>query len=296
MENKEFDSFGIVNDEGNMEEYTTHIKAKNGWFDINIKELVQYKDLIFLFVKRNYATKYKQTILGPLWLILNPMITVLLYTFVFGNVAKLSTDGSPQFAFYLSSNALWTYFSTCLSQTSTTFTDNSAIFGKVYFPRLTMPIATVLTGLLDLLIQVCMLLFTIMVYALNGTKLELGVGLLLTPLLVVQMALFGLGCGIIISALTTKYRDLAVVVTFGVQLWMYASPVVYSVSQIPEKYYSLYMLNPIAPIISMWRHAFLGTEVIPFFYWGISWIITLLVLFVGIILFSRIEKTFTDTV
>lgn len=276
--------------------YSIHIKAKNGWFDINLKELVQYRDLIFLFVRRNYATKYKQTILGPLWLILNPMITVLLYTFVFGNVAKLSTEGSPQFGFYLASNALWSYFSICLSQTSTTFTDNSAVFGKVYFPRLTMPIATVLTGLLDLVIQICMLLITIGIYIVSGTKIELGTGILLVPLLIIEMALLGLGCGIIISALTTKYRDLAVVVTFGVQLWMYASPVVYSVSQIPEKYYRFYMLNPVAPVMSMWRHAFLGTEVTPYFYWGISWIVTLLVLFAGIILFSRIEKTFTDTV
>lgn len=278
------------------EKFTTIIKSKNGWFDINIKELFQYKDLIFLFVKRNYTTRYKQTILGPLWLVLNPLLTVVLYTFVFGNIAGLSTDGSPQLAFYLASNALWSYFAACLSQTSTTFTANSAMFGKVYFPRLTMPLSTVLTAGLDLVIQVIMLIVVLAFYVVRGMPVEVGFSILLVPVLVIQIALLGLGCGIIISSLTTKYRDLAVLVTFGVQLWMYASPVVYSVSQIPEKFYSLYMLNPVAPIITMWRHAFLGTGTMPLSHWGISWFVTLVILGIGIILFSKIEKTFMDTV
>ena len=276
--------------------YTTHIKAKTGWFDIDIKELVQYKDLIFLLVKKNYSVMYKQTILGPLWLILNPIITVLLYTFVFGNIAGLSTDGSPQLAFYLASNALWSYFSACLTQTSTTFTDNSAVFGKVYFPRLVMPISTVVTGVLDLVIQVVMLIIALFVYALRGYYINIGSCILLVPVLAVQCSLLGLGFGIIISSLTTKYRDLAIVVKFGVQLWMYASPVVYSISQIPDKYLGIYMLNPIAPIISMWRYAFLGAGTAPYFYWGISWLTTIVVLAIGVILFSKIEKTFMDTV
>jgi lipopolysaccharide transport system permease protein len=239
---------------------------------------------------------YKQTILGPLWLILNPLITVILYTFVFGNIAGLSTDGSPQFAFYLASNSLWAYFSTCLSQTSTTFTDNAAVFGKVYFPRLVMPISTVLTGLLDLVIQVVILVVALVIYALSGNAITIGWNILLIPILVIQIALLGLGFGIIVSSLTTKYRDLVIVVKFGVQLWMYASPVVYSVSQIPDKYYNIYMLNPIAPVITIWRHAFLGTGVTPYFHWGISWITTIVVLTIGIILFSKVEKTFMDTV
>lgn len=279
-----------------METYTTHIKAKNGWFDIDLKELFQYRDLIFLFVKKNYAVMYKQTILGPLWLIFNPMLTVLLYTFVFGNIAGLSTDGSPQLAFYLASNSLWSYFSACLSQTSTTFKDNSALLGKVYFPRLVMPISTVVTAVLDLIVQVVMLVVVLGIYIIQGTSFKIGVELLLIPILVIQVALLGLGFGIIISALTTKYRDLAIVVKFGVQLWMYASPVVYSISQIPQQYYGIYMLNPIAPIISIWRYAFLGNGVCPYFYWGISWIITLIVLLLGVVLFSKIEKTFMDTV
>ena len=278
------------------EDFTTHIKAKNGWFDIDLKELYKYRDLIFLFVKKNYAVMYKQTILGPLWLMLNPMITVLLYTFVFGNIAGLSTDGSPQLAFYLASNSIWSYFSTCLSQTSTTFTDNSFIFGKVYFPRLVMPISTVVTGLLDLVIQVVMLVITIGIYGLLGNPIKIGSHILLVPILVLQIAFLGLGFGIIISSLTTKYRDLVIVVKFGIQLWMYASPVVYSISQIPNKYYGIYMLNPIAPIISVWRYAFLGTGAVPYFYWGISWITTVIVLLIGVVLFSKIEKTFMDTV
>lgn len=278
------------------EKFSTHIKSDTGWLDIKLGELMRYKDLIWLFTKRNIAVMYKQTILGPLWLILNPLATVLLYTFVFGNIAGLSTDGSPQLAFYLASNALWSYFSLCLSQTSTTFTNNAAIFGKVYFPRLTMPISTVLTGGLNLVVQLVMLIIVILIYAVKGIYISINIGILLVPILIIQVALLGLGCGIIISSLTTKYRDLAIVVTFGIQLWMYASPVVYSVSQIPEKYYALYMLNPIAPIITVWRYSFLGAGSIPLFYWGISWIMTLTVLLLGILLFNKVEKTFMDTV
>lgn len=274
----------------------THIKSRNGWFDIDLKEIVRYRDLIFLFVKRTYSTRYKQTILGPLWLILNPLITVVLYCLVFGNIAKLSTDGSPQFAFYLAGNSIWSYFALCLNQTSTTFTDNSNIFGKVYFPRLTMPIATVLTGMLDLLIQMAMLTLLLVYYAVTGNPVHVGAGLLLIPVIIIQCAMLGLGCGIIISSLTTKYRDLSIVVTFGVQLWMYASPVVYSVTQIAEGHRGLYMLNPMAPILTVWRYAFLGTGYIPYTSWGISWIVTFVLLFAGIVLFSHVEKTFMDTV
>ncbi len=279
-----------------MEEYTTHIKAKIGLFDIDLKELYRYRDLIILFVKRTYSTRYKQTILGPLWLILNPLITVLLYAFVFGNIAGLSTDGSPQFVFYLCSNAIWTYFATCITQTAGTFTANAAIMGKVYFPRLVMPISSVLTGLLDFAIQLIMLVVVMAGYLINGVPFDVGISVLLAPLLVTQVALLGLGCGIIIAALTTKYRDLAVLVSFGVQLWMYISPVVYTTSMIPEKFYGLYMLNPMAPIITIWRYSVLGTGSFPGLYWGISWGVTLLVLTIGVMLFNKVEKTFMDTV
>lgn len=277
-------------------EYTTHIKAKSGWFDIDFKELYQYKDLIWLFLKRNYTTRYKQTILGPLWLVFNPLITVTLYAFVFGNLAGLSTDNTPQFVFYLCSNALWSFFATCLTQTANTFTANAPIMGKVYFPRLVMPISSVLTGCIDLIIQLCMLVIVMIGYAIAGTYFKIGIDILLAPLLVIQVGVLGLGFGIIIAALTTKYRDLAVLVGFGVQLWMYVTPVVYTTAIIPDKYLGIYMINPMAPIIEGWRKILIGSGQFYWKYWGISWITTTLVLFVGVLLFSKVEKTFMDTV
>jgi len=279
-----------------MEQYTTHIKAKTGWFDIDLKELVRYKDLIWLFFKRNYSTRYKQTILGPLWLIFNPLVTVTLYAFVFGNLAGLSTSGVPQFVFYLCSNALWTFFATSLTQTSNTFTENAAIMGKVYFPRLVMPISSVLTGLLDLGIQLVMLVMALLYYSFNGYDFGFGWSLLLVPVLIFQAGLLGLGCGIIIAALTTKYRDLVILVGFGVQLWMYATPVVYTADIIPKKYLSIYMINAMTPIVECFRSVLLGTNTVAWNYWGISWIVTLIVLALGVVLFSRVEKTFMDTV
>ncbi len=279
-----------------MEQYTTHIKAKTGWFDIELKELVKYKDLIWLFFKRNYSTRYKQTVLGPLWLVFNPLITVALYSLVFGNLAGLSTSGVPQFAFYLCSNAIWTFFATCLTQTASTFTANAGIMGKVYFPRLVMPISSVITAALDLGIQLAILSFVIIYYYIKGYDFGLGISLLLVPVLIFQAGLLGLGCGIIIAALTTKYRDLVILVGFGVQLWMYATPVVYTADIIPKKYLSLYMLNAMTPILECFRSVLLGTKTVAWRYWGISWIETIMVLALGVILFSKIEKTFMDTV
>ena len=279
-----------------MEHYTTHIKARTGWFDINFRELYQYRDLVWLFFKRNYSTRYKQTILGPMWLIFNPLITVALYAFIFGNLAGLSAEGVPQFLFYLCGNALWAFFATCLTETSHTFTANAAIMGKVYFPRLVMPISSVLTGMLDLLIQLAMLVVAIVGYCIVGHNFGIGTSILLVPVLILQVGLLGLGCGIIVAALTTKYRDLAILVSFGVQLWMYVTPVVYTTGIIPQKYYAAYMLNPMAPIIEGFRSVILGIPTNAWQYWGVSWITTIVVLFIGVILFSKIEKTFMDTV
>jgi lipopolysaccharide transport system permease protein len=279
-----------------MEHYTTHIKAKTGWFDINYRELFQYRDLIWLLFKRNYSTRYKQTILGPMWLIFNPLITVSLYAFIFGNLAGLSAEGFPQFLFYLCGNALWAFFATCLTETSRTFTANAAIMGKVYFPRLVMPISSVLTGMLDLLIQLAMLVVALVGYCIVGYNFGIGTSILLVPVLILQVGLLGLGCGIIVASLTTKYRDLVILVSFGVQLWMYATPVVYTTGIIPQKYYAAYMLNPMAPIIEGFRSVILGIPTDAWQYWGISWITTIVVLFIGVILFSKIEKTFMDTV
>lgn len=279
-----------------MEKYSIHIKSRFKWFDIDLKELWQYRDLALLFVKRNYSTRYKQTILGPLWLILNPLLTVTLYAFVFGNIAGLSTDGAPQFLFYLSSNSIWAFFATCIMDTANTFTGNAAIMGKVYFPRLIMPISAVLTGFLDFLIQIVILIIAIGIYTIMGIKIDIGRAVWIVPILIMQTALLGLGCGIIIAACTTKYRDLAVLVSFGVQLWMYASPVVYTVSNIPIKLKSIYMCNPMATIITTWRYSILGIGEFSFDYWVISWIITIILLVTGIVLFNHIEKTFMDTV
>ena len=279
-----------------MEHYTTHIKSKNGWFDIDIRELWQYKDLVWLFFKRNYTTRYKQTILGPLWLILNPLITVTLYSVVFGGLGKLSTDGVPHFVFYLCSNAIWTFFATCLTQTSATFTANAGIMGKVYFPRLVMPISSVLTGMLDLVIQLAILVVVMVGYAVMGYRFAIGPTLLCAPLLILQTGMLGLGFGIIVASLTTKYRDLAVLVGFGVSLWMYASPVVYTIGLIPEKYLGLYMINPMSPVLECWRNAVIGSGTFYWGYWAMSWAITLAVLLLGVVLFSHIEKTFMDTV
>ena len=276
--------------------WTTEIKPRTGWFDINLKELFQYKDLIIMFVKRDFKTLYKQTILGPLWIIINPLITTLMFTVVFGNIANISTDGMPQIVFYMLGTTVWTYFSTCLTKTSTTFTGNAAIFGKVYFPRLVTPISTVISGLINFAVQFVMFLGFAIYYYVTGAPIKPNIYILITPLLLLQLACLSLGFGVIISSLTTKYRDLAVLVTFGVQLWMYATPVVYPASQIGGKLKTLMMLNPVSPIVESFRYAFLGSGSIPWDFLGISVITTLVVLFIGVVLFSRVEKTFMDTV
>ena len=278
------------------ENWTTIIKPKTGWFDINLKELIQYKDLIVMFVKRDFKTMYKQTILGPLWIIINPLLTTLMFTVVFGNIANISTDGMPQIVFYMLGTTVWTYFSSCLTKTSSTFTGNAAIFGKVYFPRLVIPISTVISGLINFGVQFLMFLGFMAYFMIKGSPIEPNLWILITPLLLVQLAALALGFGIIISSMTTKYRDLAVLVTFGVQLWMYATPVVYPASQIGGKLKTLMMLNPVSPIVESFRYAFLGSGSIPWNYLGISVVTTLVVLFAGVVLFSRVEKTFMDTV
>ena len=279
-----------------QENWTTIIKPKTGWFDINLKELVQYKDLIVMFVKRDFKTMYKQTILGPLWIIINPLMTTLMFTIVFGNIANISTDGMPQIVFYMLGTTVWTYFSSCLTKTSSTFTGNAAIFGKVYFPRLVTPISTVISGLINFGVQFLMFLGFMAYFMIKGSPIEPNLWILITPLLLVQLAALALGFGIIISSMTTKYRDLAVLVGFGVQLWMYATPVVYPASQIGGKLKTLMMLNPVSPIVESFRYAFLGSGSIPWNYLGISVVTTLVVLFAGVVLFSRVEKTFMDTV
>lgn len=278
------------------QKWTTIIKPKTGWFDIDLQELWKYRDLILMFIKRNFSTMYKQTILGPLWILINPLITTLMFTVVFGNIAKIPTDGVPQFLFYMSGNTAWAYFANCLTSTSTTFTSNAGIFGKVYFPRLATPISTVITGLINFVVQFVMLLGFLLYFMHSGSNVQPNAWLLIIPILLVQMALLGLGFGIIISSLTTKYRDLAVLVGFGVQLWMYVTPVVYPVSMLSSKYKTLIMLNPMAPIVETFRFAILGSGKVDIPFLVISALITIVVLVIGVVLFSRVEKTFMDTV
>ena len=281
---------------GENNSYHVEILPKRGLFELNIKEIWDYKDLIFLFVKRTFVSQYKQTILGPAWAVIQPLLTTLVFTVVFGGLAGLPTDGIPNFLFYMCGTICWNYFSSNITVTSTTFVSNAAIFGKVYFPRLVLPISTVITNLISFSIQLCTFLMFWIVYILTGYSIHPNWCILMFPILLMQMAMLSLGFGIIIYALTTKYRDLAMLVSFGVQLWMYATPVAYSSTLIPEKWIGLYMLNPMTPIIETFRYGFLGAGTIDLKYSLLSWGVTLLVLFVGVLLFNKVEKTFMDTV
>ena len=276
--------------------WTAVIEPNNKLLDLKIQEVWKYKDLIWLFVQRDFKTRYKQTILGPLWFIVQPLFTTIVQTFVFGNLAGLPTDGVPQFLFYMAGNVPWLYFSTCLTSTSNTFVGNAGVFGKVYFPRLTTPIATVISSVLNFLIQFVMFLGFTIYFMLSGADVHITWVAALTPLLILEMAMLGMGFGIIISSLTTKYRDLQVLVSFGVSLWMYATPIIYSASSLSPKMYSLIMLNPMSPIVELMRYGWLGAGTTPWGFWGLSWIVTVIVLFLGVIMFNKVEKTFMDTV
>lgn len=283
------------------EEKFTIIKPKSGWFDLPIKELLNYKDLILLFVKRDFVSLYKQTILGPAWAVIQPFLTTVVFSLIFGTIAGLAPGGIPNFIFYFSGNVVWNYFSSCLIQTSDTFISNSSILGKVYFPRLVMPVSTILSKLIDFAIQFSFMIIFLAVYIVTKANVHPNALVLMTPILIVQLACLSLGCGIIISACTTKYRDLKMLVSFGVSLWMYATPIAYdmfsmSVFSIGSKYYGLYMCNPVTPIVNIFRYAYLGIGQIDWTYYGISWITTLILLFFGIVLFSRVEKTFMDSI
>lgn len=276
--------------------WTSQIRPVSGWFDMRLDELWQYRDLVLLFVRRDFVAIYKQTILGPLWYLIQPLMTTIVFTIIFGKVAQISTDGLPQVLFYLSGVVVWRYFSDCLNKTSNTFVGNVHIFGKVYFPRLTVPLSVVISNLLAFFIQLLLFgCFWAYFYS-QGSAIKLHLAGMLLPLMIIQMAALGLGCGIIVSSLTTKYRDLTHLVGFGVQLWMYATPVVYPSSIIPLEYRWLMALNPMASVVEMFRYAFLGTGTIRLAEVLISMGMTLMVLFVGIILFSRVEKNFMDTV
>lgn len=277
--------------------WTTVIGPSDRLFDLKIVELWHYRDLISLFVWRDFVSVYKQTILGPLWYLIQPLFTTLVFTVIFGKVAAIPTDGVPPVLFYMAGIVMWRYFSDCITKTSNTFVGNAHIFGKVYFPRLTVPISVVISNLIGLGIQLLLFLAFWAYYMTQSAAIVFNAGyLLLLPLLVLQMAALGLGFGIIVSSLTTKYRDLTQLVGFGVQLWMYATPIVYPMSMISEQWRWLVALNPMSPIIEIFKYTFLGNGVADMRYWLVSMGVTIAVLLLGIVLFNRIEKSFMDTV
>lgn len=268
---------------------------------IDWKGLLNCKDLILLWVRRNFVAQYKQTILGPAWAIIQPFFTTVVYSIFFGNVAGLGASGVPNFIFYLSGTIIWTLFANCLTQTSNSFIGNAGILGKVYFPRMVMPISTAISQFISFFIQFTFMIGFLIFYLFIGAGVYPNFYILLTPVLLIQMAVLGMGFGMIISSLTTKYRDLNMVVGFGVSLWSYCSPVAYdmfsrSVLAPGSLVYYIYMLNPTTPVINAFRFAFLGTGGIDWLYYCVSWATTFMVAFVGIKLFSKVEKTFMDTV
>jgi lipopolysaccharide transport system permease protein len=265
-------------------------------FNLNLGELWRYHELILLFVKRNFTTNYKQTVLGFLWYIIQPLTTTVVFTVVFGQFAKLPTDDIPPFLFYLSGTVLWTYFAGSLTDIAGTFVTNASIFGKVYFPRLTVPISVVITRSFQLLIQFTLFIGFLLFFAAQGTPIKPNLWSLALPVLFLQLALLSLGTGILISSMTTKYRDLIFAMGFFVQLWMYFSPIVYPLSQVPERFRMFYLLNPIVAVVESFRYGFFGVSAVRPADIALSWTLTLLVTLVGIVQFNRIERTFIDTV
>lgn len=272
------------------------IKPKGPLFEIRFKEIWYYRDLLLLFVWRDFVAVYKQTILGPLWYIVQPLLTTFIFTVVFARLAGLPTDGLPPMLFYLAGIVAWNYFADCLRKTSTTFISNSAIFGKVYFPRLIVPLSIVVSNLISFSIQLLFFIAFWIYFYFKGIPISFSYSLLIVPYLIFLMGLLGLGLGIIVSALTTKYRDLSYLVLFGIQLFMYITPVIYSVGSLPVKFQSLIMLNPMSAIIEAFRYAFLGVGLFSYHQLLISSLTIFVLFFFGLVLFNRVERTFMDTV
>jgi len=282
------------------EDWDLIIKSHTTLFDLKLKDLWNYRDLLFLFVKRDFISFYKQTILGPLWFFIQPIFTTIVFSFVFGNLAGISTDGLPKYLFYLTGITSWAYFSDCLTKTSTVFKDNANIFGKVYFPRLIMPLSIVVSNLVRFGVQLLLLIFMMVYFYFNPiqhTSFEVTKAIFLFPLLVLMMAMLGLGLGLIITAITAKYKDLTFLVTFGVQLLMYGTTVIYPLSYAQKKGYGwIAEKNPMTGIIEAFRYAFLGKGEFTVWSLGYSALVTIIILFLGIITFNKTEKTFVDTI
>ena len=280
----------------NQQTWTEEIKSQNTLFSINFKEVWHYRDLLLMLVKRDYVTFYKQTILGPIWFFIQPLMTTVVYLVLFGQIAKLSTDGAPQIAFYLAGITIWNYFSEALTKTSTVFKDNSNLFGKVYFPRLIMPLAIVCSGLMKFAIQFGLFIAVVLYFTFINPKIHPNLWVLITPFLVLLMATFALGLGMIFSSLTTKYKDLVFLLSFGIQLFMYATPVVYPISAIPVKYEWLLKINPLTGIFESFRYAYLGTGSFNPADLLLSSILIFILFMIGLLIYNKVEKSFMDTV
>lgn len=278
------------------ENWTKIIRPRRGWFELHLGELWRFRELIMLFVWRDFVAAHKQTVLGPLWYVIQPILSTVMYTIVFNRIARLSTDGLPPFLFYLSSTTIWTYFTTCLTTTSTTFNSSAQLFSKVYFPRLSVPISIVISNLVSFFIRLAVLIMFVIYYAVNGAPVHPTMSVLLLPVLLLIMAGFGMGLGITISSLTTKYRDLHHLVAVGVQLFMYATPVIYPLSSIEGVWRNLLLLNPMTAVVETFRLALLGTSTLDPVYLYYSFGFMVVVFFMGVLIFNRAEATFTDTV
>lgn len=274
------------------------IRPKDGWLDLRLAEMWHYRDLLWMFVRRDFVSVYKQTVLGPIWFFVQPLLTTLVFMVVFNGIAQIPTGGLPPMLFYLAGTTAWNYFAACLTKTSTTFTANAGIFGKVYFPRLIVPLSVVSSNVIQFVIQFALFLCFLVYYGVKGSAVhpQWGLILLLTPVLLLMMGLLGLGLGIIVSSLTTKYRDMQFLVVFGVQLLMYGTPVIYGLGSIPERYRLLVSANPMTPIIECFRGIYLGAGDWSASSLGYAAVFTLVTMFAGMLLFHRVEKTFMDTV
>ena len=279
-------------------EWDILITPERGWFELHLADIWRYRDLLWLFVKRDFTTFYKQTILGPLWFFIQPLISTLVFSIIFNRVAKIPTDGIPPYLFYMSGIIAWNYFSSCLTSTSGTFTVNASLFGKVYFPRIIVPLSNVVSGLAKFCVQLIMFFgFYFYYITIGNEQIHPSFNtLLLIPLMIIQMALLGQGLGMIISSFTTKYRDLRYLVTFGTQLLMFASPIVYPLSIVPEKYKYIIIANPMTSIIEGFRQAFVGKGHLDLNMFIYSLCFTLFTFFLGLLVFNKVEKSFIDTV
>lgn len=279
-----------------IEQWDLEIKPQDNVLDLHLSDVWAYRDLLWLLVRRDFVAFYKQTIFGPLWFFIQPIFTTITFTFIFSNLAGISTNEAPAPLFYMAGTVAWGYFSDSLTKTSTVFRDNASIFGKVYFPRLIMPISIVFSNLVKFGVQFLLFIILLAFYMVQGKNVHPNLYILLFPIIVLWMALLGLGLGLIITALTTKYRDLIFLVTFGVQLALYATPVIYPLSAAPEKYRNIIALNPMSGLIETFRYGFLGTGKFYPAAFTYSIISTVVIFFIGLITFNKVEKSFVDTI